>query len=115
MGGVMSGRRFTIDYREDHALRDGTPIVLRLLRPEDKWLLADGLARMSPESRFRRFFTHRDHLSAHELAYLTEIDQERHFALGAVRLDDGREVGLGVARFVVLPDEGEARAAEAAI
>lgn len=95
-------RRFGLDYREELTLRDGSPVRFRLVRPDDKALFVDGLSRMSAESRFRRFFSHRDRLSQDELVYLTEIDQERHFALAAGRpMPDGSEVGLGVARFVV--------------
>lgn len=110
-------RRFTSDYAERTTLRDGSPVLFRLVRPDDKQRMLDGLHRMSSESRFRRFFSHRDHLSAGELAYLTELDQELHFALAAGRPEEDGEVGLGVARFVVLdaPTEDGARAAEAAI
>jgi len=116
-------RRFTSDYREEATLRDGSRVLFRLVRPGDKQLISDGLARMSPESRLRRFFSHRARLSAAELAYLTELDQERHFALaagrpagGATDASDG-EVGLGVARFIVLDTDREAGpiTAEAAI
>lgn len=106
-------RRFTAEYREEARLKDGSTVHFRLVRPDDKPLLVDGLARMSPESRFRRFFSHRDRLSAGELAYLTELDHEHHFALAAGRQEAGTEIGLGVARFVVLPEQ--AGAAEAAI
>jgi len=118
----MTARRFTNDYREEATLRDGSPVVFRLIRPDDKELILDGLARMSPESRFRRFFSHRDRLSPAELAYLTEVDHETHFALAAGRPVIGvcgteGELGLGVARFVVLPDHADRgrHAAEAAI
>lgn len=118
----MTGRRFTSDYREETTLRNGSPVLFRLIRPDDKELMLDGLARMSAESRFRRFFSHRDRLTETELAYLTELDHEKHFALAAGRPVIGiagleGEIGLGVARFVVLPDPtGTApRAAEAAI
>ena len=36
-------------------LRDGTPVVLRLVTPEDKEMLAAGFERWSPESRYARF------------------------------------------------------------
>lgn len=117
----MNARRFGPAYREESTLRDGSPVVFRLLRPDDKVLLVEGLGRMSPEARFKRFFSHRDRLSESELAYLTEIDQETHFALAAGRpTDQGSEIGLGVARFVVLNTPADAvdaapRAAEAAI
>ena len=105
---------FDRDYREVVTLRDGSTAVLRLIRPEDKETLRRGFDRMSPESRYLRFFTPKAALTDDELRYLTEIDQVRHFALGAAReLPDGSEEGLGVARFVQL--DGKPGAAEAAI
>ena len=38
-------------------LRDGTTAILRLARPEDSQALGDFFARLSPESRRRRFFS----------------------------------------------------------
>ena len=53
-----------------------------------------------------RFFTNKSRWNDAELAYLTELDHERHLAIGAGRLDaDGNEEGIGVARFVVSPDD----------
>lgn len=108
---------FDMQWSEQAALKDGTPIVFRLIRPEDKGLLVDGLHRMSSESRFRRFFSHRDHLSPSELAYLTELDHDRHFALGAGTLGapESPSRGLGVARFVRLEDPSMAEAAVAVV
>jgi hypothetical protein len=48
---VTSRRRFSTSYREEAALRDGSVVAFRLLRPDDKQQLLQGLARMSPESR----------------------------------------------------------------
>lgn len=108
-------RRFDATYHEDKALADGTRVRFRLVRPEDKDKLLAGLKRMSPESRYLRFFAHRDNLSPRELAYLTEVDQDRHFALAVGRLgDDGSEgPGLGVARFI--RDSAHPERAEAAV
>jgi len=112
-------RHFTADYVERATLRDGTPIVLRLLAPEDRELLRRGFERLSSESRYARFLVPKPRLTDDELRYLCEIDQEAHFALGAIREDgDGRgnPVGLGIARFIRLPDRaGEPVTAEAAI
>jgi GNAT superfamily N-acetyltransferase len=102
---------FDADYLERATLRDGSEVVLRLVRPDDKELLREGLARMSPESRYRRFFAPKTELTADELRYLTEIDQVRHVAIGATSADGAR--GLGVARFIALPEEPGA--AEAAV
>jgi GNAT superfamily N-acetyltransferase len=99
-------QRFHPGYREKAVLADGTPVVLRLLRPEDKPLLAEGLARLSVETRYRRFFEAKTSLSEAELRYLTEIDGVRHFAIGALLERPGQpDLGLGIARFVELPDQ----------
>ncbi len=102
---------FDADYQEPAVLRDGTEIRLRLIRADDKDLLRRGFLGLSPESRYRRFFSPKQDLSADELRYLTEVDGVRHFALGAVTTD-GTD-GLGVARFIQL--DGEPGLAEAAI
>lgn len=102
---------FDADYAEQVTLRDGTEVVVRPIRPDDKELLLRGFRRLSPESRYRRFFAAKHDLSPTELCYLTEVDGFRHFALGATSAD-GHD-GLGVARFIQL--DGEPGLAEAAI
>ncbi len=66
-----------------HHLPSGTPVVLRPIRPQDKAALADGLARLSPETVYRRFLQPKPRLSAAELRYLTEVDGIDHVALVA--------------------------------
>lgn len=102
---------FDADYAERVTLRDGTDVVVRTIRPDDKELLHRGFLRLSPESRYRRFFAAKHDLTPAELRYLTEVDGVHHFALGATTAD-GQE-GLGVARFIQL--DGEPGVAEAAI
>jgi GNAT superfamily N-acetyltransferase len=97
-------------------LRDGTPIRLRLLAPEDKALLRAGFEKLSPQSRYARFLAPKTTLTDDELRYLCEIDQEDHFALGAVREDGdghGGPIGVGIARFIRLADGVTAEAAVA--
>jgi RimJ/RimL family protein N-acetyltransferase len=112
-------RAFTADYVERVVLRDGSTVLLRLVAPEDKDHLRHEYERWSPESRYARFLAPKQSLSAEELAYLCEIDQETHFALCAIgEHGDGRgqPVGLGIARFIRLPTNAlEPVTAEAAI
>lgn len=106
--GVPGGARsIGPHWVEDLVLRDGTRVRLRTIVPSDKERLVAGLARLSPQSRYLRFFTDKERLTEAELRYLTELDGEHHFAIGASRLDDeGREgEGLGIGRFVTLKDE----------
>jgi GNAT superfamily N-acetyltransferase len=96
---------FGPDYSEDAVLSDGTAVRLRLIRPDDKERIREGFARLSPTSRYRRFFSAKQTLTDAELRYLTEIDGINHVAIGAARLVDGAEAdGLGVARFIRLAD-----------
>lgn len=91
-------------------LRDGSQIRVRPIRPGDRRPLAEAFARLSPESRYRRFFTPMSELSERALSYLTEVDHHDHEAL--VALSD-EELLVGVARYV--RDAPASRVAEAAI
>lgn len=103
-----SRRRFDADYREEVVLADGAPVVLRALRPDDKALLMRGFQRLSEASRFRRFLAVKEELTERELAYLTELDGERHYAIAAGLEDPlGREEGIGVARLIRLDERPE--------
>lgn len=95
------------------ALRDGTRIRIRPIVPEDKAHLVAGFARMSPESRYRRFMAPIEELTPAMLRQLTELDYVDHFAYVAFSLDDPEEPGIGVARYVRLADDPEV--AEAAV
>lgn len=82
----------------------------RHITADDKGRLADGLARLSPESQRRRFLMPKPRFSSSELRYLTEIDGFDHVAIVAVSMRDP-DVFYGVARFVRLredPDTAEA-------
>jgi GNAT superfamily N-acetyltransferase len=89
-------------------LRDGSVIELREISPDDKAILAAGFERLSPESRYRRFFAPLERLSETDLAYLTEVDHDDHEAVLA--LDLGGEP-VGVARYIRGYEEGEAEVA----
>src|SRR3954464_14349643 len=86
-------------------LRTGEEILIRPIRAEDRDELAAGMERLSPESRYRRFFTPTAGLSAAALDYLTEVDHHDHEALVAVEPATGH--GIGVARFVRSPEDRE--------
>jgi RimJ/RimL family protein N-acetyltransferase len=94
------------------ALRDGTAVMLRPIRPDDKRRLAEGLARLSETSRAFRFMSPVDALTDEQLTYLTEIDYYDHFAWVAV-LEERPDFGIGVARYVRLAEDPQI--AEAAV
>jgi RimJ/RimL family protein N-acetyltransferase len=92
-------------------LRDGSTVLIRPVRSTDAPLLADGFARLSPQSRWMRFLGTKTSLSAAELRYFTEVDHHDHEAIGALSAADGR--GVGIARYV--RDAGDLHAAEIAV
>jgi RimJ/RimL family protein N-acetyltransferase len=47
-----------ISERLELTLRDGTPVIVRPLIPEDRDALAEAYRRLTPESRYHRFWTH---------------------------------------------------------
>ena len=81
-------------------LADGTPVSLRPFRPGDGGLLVAGFARMSPQSRYRRFLTPVPRLTDSMLAFLTSVDDADHHAWGAMVDEPDGEFGAGVVRWV---------------
>ena len=93
------------------SLADGTRLRLRPIEADDRDGLASLFARLSPESRRRRFLSAKPHLSDRELDYFTDIDHVRHEAIAAIDVRDGLLVG--VARYAV--DDGHPAAAHLAV
>ena len=93
------------------AASKGARFSLRPLCPGDREALGTLFARLSPESRRRRFLIGKPKLSERELTYLTDVDHVRHEALAAIDRNDGSIVG--VARYVRWPER--AGAADTAI
>jgi acetyltransferase len=78
---------------------DGRTVLLRPVVPTDKDALVDGMHRMSPSSRYSRFFSPLSELSEDQVHYFTELDFRDHFAFGAF-VDDPQHPGVGVARYI---------------
>jgi len=94
-------------------LPDGTPILIRHIRPDDKELLARGLRELSDVSVQRRFLSPKRHFTQAELRYLTEVDNHDHVALVAEFPAQPVRRLIGVGRFVRLREDPTS--AEAAI
>ena len=111
----VSGAR-ALDYRSpmpivpaetsERTLNDGSTILLREVLPSDRGAIAAGFERLSPESRYRRFFTAMSRLSEADLTYLTEVAHHEHEAV--IAYEPGG-VPVGVARYVrgEHPEEAE--------
>jgi GNAT superfamily N-acetyltransferase len=90
-------------------LRDGSELAIRPVRPDDKDAIAAGFERLSPESRYRRFFAPLQRLSARDLEYLTEVDHHDHEAV--IGFDAATGDPVGVARYIRSDDPSEAEVA----
>ena len=101
-----------------HRLSDGTLVRIRPVTRDDRDRLRNGFARLSAESKYRRFLAAPATLSESTLDYLTGTDGWNHLALGAELAAPGADTsyGLGIARFVRLEDDpAKAEAAVAVI
>jgi acetyltransferase len=85
-------------------LGDGTTVTLRPIRPEDEGIEQEFVRNLSDESRYFRFRDAVRELSPRMLSHLTRVDYDRHLALIAVTEREGREIQIGVARYVASAD-----------
>ena len=86
-------------------LPDGTHVLLRPVMPEDRERIQNGMAALSPRSRYLRFFTSASRLSDEQLRYFSEVDQCNHVAWIALDSSVRTYPGLGVARFIRIKEE----------
>lgn len=100
-------RRRFFHFRKRVRLADGSELTLRALRKGDREGLRAGLQALSPESSYRRFLMHGAQNSEALLDHLVATDGVDHIALVAIfeSLDMKDERGVGVARFIRLPDD----------
>jgi RimJ/RimL family protein N-acetyltransferase len=83
-------------------------VRIRPIRDDDSERLRAHHARLSPESRYRRFLSAKPSLTSADVRYLVEIDGCDHHALVATRPggeDGDPETIVGVARFIRLPEQ----------
>lgn len=85
-------------------LADGTNITIRAIRPEDAEIEQSFVRKLSPQSKYFRFMQTLNELTPEMLIRFTQLDYNRELALIAVQEKSGKELELGVARYVMNPD-----------
>ena len=85
---------------------DGRSITIRPIRPEDADIEQEFVKNLSDESKYSRFMDTLRELTQAMLVRFTQIDYDREMALIATIPvgDDGKEIQIGVARYVTNPD-----------
>lgn len=101
-------------FHADDTLRDGTPIVIRAARPDDKARLAQAFAGLERESVYRRFFSYKEALGDAELGRLDRMDFVHDVALIVTRTVDAEEIVIAGGSYIEHPADGGARTAEVA-
>lgn len=82
-------------WHVERTLRDGRVVTFRPLRPADRDELKREFDKLPPDSRYSRFMGAVSMTDA-LLDYLTQVDQQRHVAIGAAL---GAQ-GVGIGRFI---------------
>lgn len=106
----VTGSSTRSEFRSSASLRDGTPVCVRAIRPDDKERFKAGFRRLSPQTIHRRFFHARAALTPQDLRYFTELDFTNHVGLGITIGQEPGETLIAVGRFIRLssaPDQAE--------
>lgn len=80
----------------DTHLNDGIPVCIREVRKDDEQRLKDGIAQLSPQSRYMRFFSGMREAPQKVIDTLVTVDGHDHIAWGAIRNDLPGQPALGV-------------------
>ncbi|WP_246449603.1 GNAT family N-acetyltransferase [Qipengyuania soli] len=94
-------------------LEDGRPVCLRTVELADEQRLREGIARLSPRSRYLRFFSGARTPPDWVIERLLDADGVLHLAWGAIDLSDPAQPAMGVVH-AMRPDP-EAQVAEFSI
>ena len=89
-------------YRASEHLRDGRPIEIRALLPDDEDDMLAAIGRTSTEALRRRFFVAKRGFSQKEIDFFMRIDFRNHVALIALADEDGRPTIVGGGRYIVV-------------
>jgi GNAT superfamily N-acetyltransferase len=102
------------DYTSTDHLRDGRPVIIRAIRPDDKGLLIDALSKVSPDALYLRLFSGKRKFSDDEVKQIAAVDFVNVVALVAVLEKEGIAQIVGGGRYVRIGPCGTGQSAEVA-
>ena len=103
-----------IHFSQAAALRNGTPVTIRALRPDDRERLIAAFKELDPSTVYTRFFTFVKEIPAASLQLVDEVDFDHVGALVATIGSGADEVVIGGASYVCAPPSDEGKSAEVA-
>jgi RimJ/RimL family protein N-acetyltransferase len=101
-------------YEAADRLKDGTPVVVRAIRPEDAAGVLGAFKSLDPQSVYTRFFTFKKGLSDAELTQITNVDFDRVVALVVTMPGESGEKLIGGGRYFADAAPDAARTGELA-
>jgi acetyltransferase len=93
------GAELLANWTSQSSARDGTPLRIRPLRPDDRQREIEFINSLSERSRYFRLMTPLKYLPPHLLDRLMDIDYDRRMAFVATIEHEGREQFIGIARY----------------
>ena len=91
-------------YITSWKLPDGMDVLLRPIRPEDEPLEEELAASLSHESMRMRLFSSLKQVDHEWLSFFCNVDYDRHMAIVAEIIENGKRKLIGVGRLVMEPD-----------
>lgn len=110
----MDTNPYPENYIKRVTLKDGSPVTLRPIRPDDAPRLQEGFSRLSAETIYLRFMESYKELSDEQAYEYANLDYLQRMAFVGAIQEEGEERLVVVARYARL-DKGEPGGAEAAI
>lgn len=95
-------------YESEWMLEDGTPVLIRPMKPEDESLVKDLLDNCSPRTIYFRYFAVVKNWPHESLVRFTQYDYDREIGIAAIGLPPGPPTMMGVGRLVMPPERPDA-------
>ncbi|OCC14578.1 putative Acetyl-CoA synthetase (ADP-forming) alpha and beta chains [Dissulfuribacter thermophilus] len=91
-------------FIDDAKMKDGTPFLIRPIKPEDEPKMYELFETFSPETILMRFFQPISEIPHEQMVRYCQIDYDREIALVATVNEGEKERFIGVGRLTILPD-----------
>ncbi|HSW23055.1 MAG TPA: hypothetical protein VLJ62_09830, partial [Burkholderiaceae bacterium] len=111
-GGVGNPEDSDRTFSQLGTLRDGTPLTIRVMRPDDRDRIVAAFSKLDANTIYTRFFSHRKEIPAATLDRLAAIDFVNLAGLVATIGTGADEAVIASATYVGIPAADGVKAAE---